>query len=154
MEQERQISIALQRSASAVQSGDTLKVRDSTGAAVLTLLRRHSTGADAKRLTGTAWTFRQSTIGALDSAVTLQFTADSVSGFAGCRHFTGTYHGKGDRLSFTSMAMEVDCPDARRQLSEGTFTTALSETSHFALMGDELVLLTWGGDTLRFARRR
>jgi hypothetical protein len=48
--------------------------------------------------------------------------------------------------------MTLDCADVRRQRAEETLTTALSEASYFAISDSALVLFTWGGDTLTFAR--
>jgi heat shock protein HslJ len=155
MDQEQRFTSALGAAASAARAGDTLKVRDSAGSALLTLIRRNPTGADVSMLHDTAWSLRFSTRPGLDTTATIAFLADSVRGFGGCRDYLGTWSGQGDRLSVTSIAMQqLDCSDARRQRAEEEFTTVLSETSYFGLAGDELSLFTWGGDTVRLVRRR
>jgi heat shock protein HslJ len=152
MEQEQRLVSALTKGATAVRSGDTLTVRDTAGASILTLLLRRPTGSNVSQLPGTAWRLQHATIATLDTTMTLRFGQDSVSGHGGCRDFVGTYGGEGDRLHFSSIAMvQMDCaPDARRRAEE-TLTTALSETSHFTVSAQQLVLTTWGGDTLRYS---
>ena len=152
MEQEQRLVSALPRGVAAVRSGDTLTVRDSAGASILTLLLRRPTGSNVSQLAGTGWRLERSTIAVLDTTMTLQFGKDSVSGHGGCRDFMGTYGGEGDRLHFSSITMlQMDCtPDARRRAEE-TLTTALSETSHFSVSAGQLTLTTWGGDTLHYS---
>jgi heat shock protein HslJ len=154
MEQERTFTSMLAKGAVAVRRSDTLIVRDSGGAAILTLLRRQPTGADAKQLPGTAWTLQRSTNPRIASNVTLRFTADSVSGFAGCRDFTGTWRATGDHLRFPYITMtRLECPHAARGVAEDELTTVLSETEYFSLSPAMLTLHTWGGDTVVFTRR-
>jgi heat shock protein HslJ len=153
MEQEQRFVSALTKGAVAVRKGDTLIVRDSGGAAILTLLRRTPTGADASQLPGTSWVLRRSTNRTLDTTATMRFTSDSVSGFAGCRNYVGSWTGSADRLRFTYISMtSMDCPDDRRRRREEELTTVMSETSYFALTPTILTLFTWGGDTVAFAK--
>jgi hypothetical protein len=48
----------------------------------------------------------------------------------------------------------LDCVSERKRIAEEHLTTAFSETEHFELRGDTLLLTTFGGDTLRFRRVR
>ena len=153
MEQEQRFVSALMKGAVALRRGDTLIVRDSGGAAILTLLRRQPTGADVSQLPGTSWVLRRSTNRVLDTTATMRFTPDSVSGFGGCRGYVGTWAGSADRLRFTYIAMTTtECSDERRRRREEELTTVMSETSYFTLTPTTLTLFTWGGDTVTFAK--
>jgi heat shock protein HslJ len=150
-EQERSFAMLLPRATSAVLGRDTLRLRDSSGAEVLTFVRRRPSSSDPAQLVGTSWRLRSSTMRSLDtSRVTLRFTRDSVHGFGGCRDYDGTYMARADRLRFTYVAMRsMDCSRDRARVAEENLTTAFSETEHFELRDSVLLLTTFGGDTLR-----
>ena len=154
-EQERRFANALQRATTAAIRRDTLELRDSSGVEVLAFIRRRASPVGPAQLVGTSWRLRSSTMPALDTAqVTLRFSSDSVSGFGGCRDYTGTYSARGDRLRFTYTAMaSLECGRDRARVAEEQLTTALSETEHFDVRDGSLLLTTFGGDTLRFTPR-
>lgn len=151
-EQERRFANALQRATTAAIRRDTLRLRESSGADALAFILRQPSPVDPAQLVGTLWRLRSSTMPGLDTTrVTLRFSSDSVSGFGGCRSYTGTYVARDDRLRFTYIAMgSLECRRDRARVAEELLTTALGETEHFDMRGGSLLLTTFGGDTLRF----
>lgn len=155
-DQERRVTMLLPQAVRAVRSGDTLRLLDSVPSELITFTRRHATGADASHLVGTEWRLASSTSRFISAdSVILGFRSDSVSGFGGCRSFHGTYTTRADYLRITYLAMRpMDCARERARVAEEHLTTAFSETEHFEIRADTLLLTTFGGDTLRFRRLR
>ena len=125
---------------------------------VLVLTPRARFAMNPADLMGTRWPLRSvnDTIRASDSLLTLNLTAAEISGFAGCRAYTGTYRAHGDEVGVTSITMaSTECPKGRASLlREGQFTTDLSEASYYRLRGDSLELVTAPGRRLVFSMRR
>ncbi len=109
-------------------------------------------------LAGTRWRLRSvnDSTRASDSLLTLDLTATELSGFAGCRRYTGTYRAWGDELRVTSLGMSApECDSGEVELlREGRFTTDLSEATYYRSPGDTLELLTAPGRRLVFTARR
>lgn len=155
-DQEHRLAVLLPQAVGAIRRGDTLTLLDSVPSELITFMRRRPTGSDATRLVGTAWRLASASMrGTLPDSVLLRFSADSVSGFGGCRELSGTYTTGADRLRFTYLSMRtMECARDRARVAEEQLTTFYSETEHFDVRGDTLVLTTFGGDTLRFVRAR
>lgn len=153
-EQELRLTTLLTRAVRAIRGGDTATLLDSTGAALMTLARRHRTGATREHLVAASWRLATSTVAEIThDSVVVRFTADSVTGFGGCRQLFATYLTTNDRLRFTHIETQpMECPDKRARISEEHLTTVFSETEHFAVQGDMLTITTFGGDTLRFRK--
>jgi heat shock protein HslJ len=85
--------------------------------------------------------------------ITLIFdSAGEMSGFAGCRHYQGTYFAENDTIRFPTLSMvEESCPLTDDFLiQEGDFTTALSQTTRYRLQDGQLELFTAPGEVLLF----
>jgi heat shock protein HslJ len=155
-DQERRFTMLLPQAVAAVRRGDTLVLLDSMPSELITLVRRHPTPSAPTFSVATTWRLITSTMpGMSTDSVLLTFTADSVSGYGGCRDLAGTYITDADRLRFTYITMRTeDCANDKARVAEEHLTTAMSETEHFVVRGDTLVLTTFGGDTLVFLRSR
>jgi heat shock protein HslJ len=153
-DQERRLAVLLPQAVRAVRRNDTLVLLDRVPSQLIAFVRRHPSPSDPSQLVGTGWRLASSTsrfVG-IDS-VWVRFGTDSVSGFGGCREFDGTYSARSDRLRFTRIAMRaLECASERARVAEEHLTTVFSETEHFAIRTDTLLLTTFGGDTLRFWR--
>lgn len=124
---------------------DRLVMHDPSGNPVLEFTRIKALPMDPAKLVGTRWRLP-------GSPVTLELTADAMSGFAGCRDYTGTYVAKGDKIKFTSISMSsTDCAKSRKTLvAEENYTTDLSETERYSLSADRLEFTTASGRKLVF----
>ena len=154
-DQEYRFTLLLPQATSALRRGDTLTLLDSVPSELITFVRRHRSGSNADALVGTSWRMASATWrGIGPAAVLLRFVTDTVvSGFGGCRDFDGSYTAQRDNLRFGRIAMRaLDCEREPEQISEEHLTTLLSETEHFEVRGDTLLLTTFGGDTARFTR--
>lgn len=138
--------------------GERLVMADRAGADILTAVPRIRSAMNPVDLVGTAWRLRSVNDSATaDSSMTLTLTtAGELTGFAGCRAYTGTYLARGDHVSVTSIAMTTtECNDrGAAALREGRFTTNLSEASYYRLTEDTLEMVTAPGHRLLFARAR
>jgi heat shock protein HslJ len=127
---------------------------DSGNAVSLTLVPRVRSAMNPADLVGTRWRLRSvnDTMQSGDSAITLQLTARTMSGFAGCRAYTGTYQAEGDKIGFPSISMtETECNKGEAALlREERFTTDLSEAAHYRLGATELEIATAPGRKLVF----
>lgn len=151
-DQERRFTLLLPQAVRAARRGDTLVLLDSVPSELITFVRRQPASATASFAVSTTWRLLRSTMpGMSTDSVVLRFTANSASGFGGCRGLTGSYIRDADRLRFTYIAMGSEtCANDSARIAEEHLTTAMSETEHFTLRGDTLVLTTFGGDTLVF----
>lgn len=88
-----------------------------------------------------------------NSGITLRFDdAETISGFAGCRNFEGSYTAENDSFNNYSMSMQEITCDAPEEvlIQEGDYTTALSETSKYLIEDEQLTLFTNPGAQLVF----
>ena len=153
-DQEHRFTLLLPQARSAVRLADTLVLLDRVPSELITFVRRHKTASNPAQLLGDSWRLVSTTVERISpDSVIVRFAADSASGFGGCRDFDATYTARDDELRFTSIAMRtLDCSRERARVSEEHLTTLLSETQHFEIRHDTLVLTTFGGDTARFSR--
>jgi heat shock protein HslJ len=157
-EQEMAYFNALTAVGSYEASDDRLLMRDASNRVILEFTRRVPLPMDPAALVGTHW--RLEAIDGVqaisDPPATLRFAADSMSGFGGCRDYTGTYVARGDHIGFTSIAMTtLDCTRGRAaQVREENLTTYLSESSIYRLSADTLEVTTSPGRVVRFVRLR
>ncbi|WP_298845982.1 META domain-containing protein [uncultured Salinicola sp.] len=71
-----------------------------------------------------------------------------VSGSTGCNRLMGGYRLEGDTLTFTQLAStRMACPGEMATLEQGWLAT-LSETAHYSISGQSLVLKNAGDRTL------
>lgn len=153
LEQENRYLRMLEASSAYQVAGDTLRTEAAEGAGVLVFQRRKPLPMNPADLVGTQWRLdiHTDTSPAIDPPITLRFGKQDVSGFAGCRDYSGLYKADGDEIRFPQLAMaETDCSDPKRLEREGEYTTRLSEAAHYRLGADRLELYTAGGDTLTF----
>lgn len=85
-----------------------------------------------------------------DEKVFVRFLADgSVSGFAGCNSFFGTYIATGRKLEIGQLgATRMACPESVMQ-GESSFMGALQAASGYQVNGDTLILSDQQGRTTR-----
>ena len=155
-EQEERYLETLGRVTTIRMINDRLAMADRAGTTVLLLAPRRRFAMNPADLVGTSWQLRavNDTIQS-DSAITLMIPREQeISGFAGCRRFTGTYEARGDEIRITSISMAAtECAQGQAALlREGRFTTNLSEASYFRLGADSLELVTAPGHRLMFTR--
>jgi heat shock protein HslJ len=157
-EQEAAYLAALRRVVTHRVAGDRLELLDRDESVIVSMTPRARAAMDPADLAGTRWRLRSvnDTMRAADSLLTLELSATEISGFAGCRRYTGTYGARGDEIGVTSLTMETtECDSGRvALLREGEFTTDLSEATTYRLLGDSLELNTVGGRRLVFTARR
>ena len=157
MQQEAAYHATLRAVAAIRIVGERLVMADRAGADILTAVPRIRSAMNPADLVGTAWRLRSVNDSATaDSSMTLTLsTAGELTGFAGCRAYTGTYLARGDHIGVTSIAMTTtECNDRGAALREGRFTTDLSEASYYRLTVDTLEIVTAPGHRLLFARAR
>lgn len=126
-------------------AGDQLAMANRAGDTVLLLVRRVRAAMNPDDLIGTSWQLRSVNDTVEQHApITLTLTSDQISGFAGCRRYTGTYKARGDEIRIPGIRMTAtECARGDSALlREGRFTTDLSEASHYLLGGDSLVIIT------------
>ena len=150
MEQEQQYLAALQNSATYEIAGDTLTIRDASGA--MQVVAKVNTPAG---LPGTAWEVtmynngKEAVVGLIaDSQVTLNFGADGqVSGNSGCNNYSGGYETSGAALKIGPLAstmMACDKP-AGVMDQEQQYLAALQNAATFEIAGDTLTIRDAGG---------
>ena len=157
-EQENTYLQLLQQSSRFQRTGDTLRLFDREGGALVVFRGQRPLAMRAEDLEGSSWQLaewrgpRRVTGPPARPPMTLAFEKDRMKGFAGCRNFTGSYRAEGDVIGFPTLSMvEMDCSNGGMLEREGRFTTALSESSTYRLeKGKRLELYTPGGDTLVF----
>jgi heat shock protein HslJ len=156
MDQEQQLYRTLERAKTFAITRDTLRFKTGDSTILEFRMRDHSV-VNPQELIGSRWTLssvngKSSEIG---RPVTLEFSTDSVKGFAGCRGYTGAYRSSGDEIRFPMIAMtSLECGAGREaQLREEQFTTDLSESWYYRPSGDTITLVTFPGRTLIFTRR-
>jgi len=150
MEQEQQYLAALQNSATFEIAGDTLTIRDASGA--MQVVAKASTPAG---LPGTSWKVtmynngKQAVVGLIAySNVTLDFSAQGqVSGNSGCNTYSGAYKTNGDQLKVGQLAstrMFCDKP-AGVMDQEQQYLAALQNAATYEITGSTLTVRDAGG---------
>lgn len=93
---------------------------------------------------------------ALTSSVTAEFSENGlVTGFSGCRDYTGTYETDGEALSIADVTL--DGPDCEGDVSalEADYVAALANAATFSIEGSTLNLRDTGGATqVNYSLRR
>ena len=150
MDQEQQYLAALQNSATFEISGDTLTIRDASGATQV--LAKANTPAG---LSGTSWGVtmvnngKEAVVGLIAySKVTLDFSAQGqVSGNSGCNTYSGGYETSGDQLKVGPLAstrMFCDQP-AGVMDQEQQYLAALQNAATYEISGSTLTIRDAGG---------
>jgi heat shock protein HslJ len=85
-----------------------------------------------------------------DTALSAEFSADQISGSAGCNHFFGTYEVSGSDLTISDVARtEMYCADPEGVMDqEETFAAALTSAASYRLDGARLELLDATGNVI------
>ena len=145
MEQEQQYLAALQNSATFEIAGDTLTIRDASGA--MQVVAKASTPAG---LPGTSWQVvnynngKQAVVGLLTGTeINLNFGADGqVSGNSGCNTYSGGYQASGNALKVGPLAstmMACESP-AGVMDQEQQYLAALQNAATYEIAGDTLTI--------------
>jgi heat shock protein HslJ len=150
MEQEQQYLAALQNSATYEIAGDTLTIRDASGAMQVVAKVHTPTG-----LPGTAWEVimhnngKQAVVGlATGTEINLTFGTDgSVGGNSGCNTYSGGYETSGDQLKIGPLAstrMLCERP-AGVMDQEQQYLAALQNAATYDISGSTLTIRDAGG---------
>jgi heat shock protein HslJ len=111
-----------------------------------------SSPADSSSLKDTRWVLVTLGGEALlpDTAPSAEFSADQISGSAGCNTYFGTYEASGDELSIGDVAVtEMWCMEPEGVMDqEQSFLAALASVTSFRLAGEQLELLDGTGETI------
>jgi len=150
MEQEQQYLAALQNAATFEIAGDTLTIRDASGA--MQVVAKASTPAG---LSGTSWQVtmynngKEAVVGLIaESKVTLSFGADGqVSGKSGCNTYSGGYETSGDQLKIGPLAStRMFCEKPAGVMDqEQQYLTALQNAATYEIAGSTLTIRDAGG---------
>jgi heat shock protein HslJ len=154
MEQERAYVETL-RAATAYQlDGDRLELQDAAGETVLAYSRQAAFDSEPGDLPGTAWQLvsMDGRIAVEGSTISLVYHDEHrLSGDAGCRDYVAVYQAGGDDLDLRFQAMlGPGCAEDRLREQEGTYSTLLERAARYRLAGDQLEILTVGGESLLF----
>jgi len=77
------------------------------------------------------------------------FSNGQVSGSGGCNRITGSYQRTGASVKIGPLAAtRRACTDATRTQVESSFLAALQGTTHYSVVGSDLLLIDGGGQTL------
>jgi len=77
------------------------------------------------------------------------FNNGQVSGSGGCNRITGSYQRTGSSMKIGPLAStRRACVDATRTQVETSFLAALQGSTHYSIVGSELMLIDGGGQTL------
>jgi heat shock protein HslJ len=150
MEQEQQYLAALQNSATYEIKGDTLTIRDASGAMQVVAKVNAPTG-----LSGTWWMVmnynngKQAVVGLItDSEISLNFGTDGwVGGNSGCNTYSGGYEASGTALRIDPLAstqMFCDKPAGVME-QEHQYLTALQNAATYEIAGSKLTIRDAGG---------
>lgn len=152
-QQEQRYHRALERVTAYRTEGHRLHLTDSRGETVLSFDRRQENAVNPADLPGKTWQLQSVNGRRTRPGVTIQFSGNQISGFAGCRNYTGTYSSNGDRLRISSISMNTTECNQNNVVNEaeGQFTTDLSETRHYRIVNGNLELLTDPGRVLIFS---
>lgn len=126
------------------------------GLAVLLFAACASAPGSAVELGGTRWHLVTADKGALakyapKSGVTLEFSADRVSGYGGCNTYSSSYGFSAGRLTVSRVsATKRSCMDAANEIERAWFA-ALASPLSVTKVGGQLQLRAADGTTMRFA---
>lgn len=142
--QEQAFTKALGATASAVSTGGTLILKDSSGTDLATFKPRESTS-----LVGTTWTATGINNGkgavasvVLGTEVTAVFGQDgTLAGKAGCNDYSATYKVDGSRMSITQpVSTRMFCGGEGIMEQETAYLNALTNVATYKVDGDSLEL--------------
>jgi len=84
-----------------------------------------------------------------DSAVTLNFQADQVSGMASCNNYSGSYQTTGSKIEFGPQAVtQKMCTQPEIMEQESAYLSALEAAAEYDLKGDTLEIKDNQGDVI------
>ena len=113
-------------------------------------------GQDGGTLAGTSWTLTElaGESALAGSTITAEFEQAQVAGNSGCNSYSGAYQSAGGSLAVGEVVMtEMACMEPAGVMEqEQAYLQLLGQAQSYQVSGDELVITTAGGETLRFAR--
>lgn len=134
--------------------GETLELRDGSGATRLVFRAQERQATDPTRLHDTHWQLESIAGSAPAGArlITLELTdAGQARGDAGCRTYAATWQAEADRIDFPIIKMIGElCADQDLLEQEGAFTDALSTAHSYRLADGQLELIADRNGPLRF----
>jgi heat shock protein HslJ len=109
----------------------------------------------AMDLTATTWKLSGAGMEAIDLAkfnITIEFTADKVSGFAGVNSYNGSYVAKRNgSIKFGPIATTKMAGDPDAMAAEAAYLKMLANANHYAADDAELTLIDPVGMTLKYS---
>ena len=135
---------------------DQLEMANAAGETTLVFTKVERFDMNPAALIGTTWQLQawgnRELLPGTETITLIFDSAGEMSGFAGCRHYQGSYFAENDAIRFPSLRMiEESCPLTDDFLiQEGDFTTALSQTTRYRLQDGQLELFTAPGEVLLF----
>mgnify|MGYP001813554921 FL=1 len=147
--QEQAVLAALPSVASFTQAGDALTLLDDGGADLLV----YQAGIDDLAATSWVATGINNQTGGVESTaatsdVTATFAEDgTVSGFTGCRDYSGQWTSEDDEISVTEVATDGDACTGEQATLEDNYLQALANASTIELEGSTLNLRDSEGAT-------
>lgn len=108
----------------------------------------------ARDLTDTEWKLRAASLNSIDLAkfkITIEFTADEVSGFAGVNRYMGSYETASDgTIKFGPLATTKMAGTPEAMAAEAAYLRALEAANHYSADKSELTLVDPLGVTLEY----
>lgn len=154
MQQESAFLDALRATDTYALQGETLELRDESGAARLVFHSQRRQAFDPIQLHDTRWRLEliAGNVPAGQRPITLELMADGRAlGDAGCRTCAATWQADADHISFPMIEMSGEvCAEQELLEQEGAFTDALSTAHTYRLVDGQLELLSDRNGPLRF----
>ena len=137
-----------------VPGGRRLEITDNMGLALLVFEEKARFNMNPADLSGKAWRL-VSLFGSPPEgspALLYFYNGQAYSGFAGCRHYYGSYQAEGDTIAFpTTFMMGQDCHEnAALNEQESRYINGLSTAQNYHIDGGRLDLLADSSDVLSF----
>lgn len=155
--EQQSVFIAALEQATELDIVEETRMLIASGAQTLEFEQRSVVAFDEENLFGASWTLQELN-GAPptgETPITLMFEQSRlISGYAGCRTYTGDYLFEGGRVTVTALSMgEDDCGDDTLLAQEGVFTEGLSSADRvFINENGALIIESQRGGELVFTR--
>ena len=86
-----------------------------------------------------------------DTEAWIRLVDQSIEGFTGCNHFSGTYSTGSDTVTFDLQLEEsAECPDESMQEDEAIFIDILQQAEQYSIEENRLSIKANNGNTLYF----
>lgn len=144
---------ALTEAARFRHTSDELILLDATGRERLVLapIQRFTPAPELLEGSRWVWVSENGVPISADPPAEIRFRQQVLTGFSGCRHFTGNYMLSEDEIAIPSLSMiEAGCDSASGQEIENRFLNAIDLFDRYRFSGDDLEIVLKTGMVLRF----